>query len=294
MMAMRSAARRAGASMADVELDDVAPDPEAPSPVGDRAIRSLGWALVALFSCVATVVAVAAGGSGYPIPPPVPGLVGAFGSAVSPAPEDRLAARDLERLPKQTGSPLEPGRYLAIVGGGPHPLVPVLTVPDGFRAVGEFGVLAGSFTEGRLVWVWDIAGVYTHPCDAGNVPEIVGPSVADLASALAAQPLRDGTPPVPVSIDGYRGLYVELSVPDGIDINACFDGQFDSWTEGADNDASWRWLQEPGQIDMLWILDVDGDRITIAAAHGPAASQESVEELERIVTTARFVPVDMT
>ncbi len=45
---------------------------------------------------------------------------------------------------------------------------------------------------------------------------------------------------------------------------------------------------------MLWGLDVDGDRITIAAAHGPAASQEHIDELVRIATTARFVPVDMT
>jgi hypothetical protein len=267
--------------MTDVELDDAAVDSEAPSLLGDRAIRSMGWALVALFSCVATVVAVTSAGSGDPMPPPVPGVAGAF---------------DYQRLQDHAGSALEPGRYLVSVGGaGSYPLAPVLSVPDGFNALPDaIGVWADAPFEGRVVWVWDIAGVHTHPCDAGKVPEIVGPSVADLANALAAQPLRDGTPPVPVTIDGHRGLYVELSVPDGTDVNACAEGRFDSWTAEGDDDGSSRWQQGPGQIDMLWILDVDGDRITIAAAHGPAASQESVEELERIATTARFIPVDMT
>ena len=64
--------------------------------------------------------------------------------------------------------------------------------------------------------------------------------------------------------------------------------------EEGDDDGTSRWQQGPGQVDMLWILDVDGDRITVAAAHGPAASREDIEELVSIATTAQFVPVDMT
>jgi hypothetical protein len=142
------------------------------------------------------------------------------------------------------------------------------------------------------VWVWDITGV--RSCEAGKAAEIVGPSVADLAGALTAQSSADGAQPVPVTIDGYRGLYVELSVPDGTDVYSCAGGRSTSSTRGKVDDGSPRWQQGPGEIDMLWILDVDGDRITIAAAHRPAASREDVGELERIATTARFVPADMT
>ena len=40
-----------------------------------------------------------------------------------------------------------------------------------------------------------------------------GPTVADLAAALATQPRLRGTDPRPVTIGGYDGLYVELTKP---------------------------------------------------------------------------------
>ena len=43
---------------------------------------------------------------------------------------------------------------------------------------------------------------------------------------------------------------------------------------------------------MLWILDLDGDRLTIAAAHGPDAGRRAIEELEDMVTTASFTWAD--
>jgi hypothetical protein len=281
--------------MADVELDEAALHHDDPSAAGDRAGRTVAGVLLAMVACVTAVVAVASAGSGYPMPPPVPGVAGTFGSAVAPPAREVAAVGGLETLEDHGGSVLEPGRYVASVAGGEdHPLLPVLSVPDGFSDFGGYGVLAGQAAlEGRIVWVWDIAGVYTHPCDPGKVAEIVGPSVADLADALAAQPLRDGTEPVPVTIGGHRGLFVQLSVPDRIDVTECADGRFDSWSEDGSADPA-RWQQGPGQVDMVWILDVDGDRLAIAAAHGPGATGEEVEELRRIATTTRFVPADLT
>lgn len=45
-------------------------------------------------------------------------------------------------------------------------------------------------------------------------------NVADLAQALATQPLRSGSDPVPVRVAGY-GLYVETSVPAHVDFTTC-------------------------------------------------------------------------
>lgn len=162
------------------------------------------------------------------------------------------------------------------------PLAPVLQVPEGYTAFDEgSGVAANDVASGDVgvVWVWDIEAVYTHPCDGGR-PETVGPSVADLANALAAQPLRDGTDPVPVTVGGYDGLYVELSVPDDIDIDSCDLGKFNSWPG--------RWQQGPGQVDRLWIVDVEGQRITFDVAATAGVTPETVNGLKELVTTATF------
>jgi hypothetical protein len=201
----------------------------------------------------------------------------------------RSVEEAVRRLADQPdGQPLEPGRYVMSISGpsiSGATMLPVLTVPDGYSHLEDgFGIFvtddSGSDGYAPHIAVWDIHSVYTHPCDASGRPEAVGPSVADLANALAVQPLRNGSTPAPVTVGGYEGLYVELSVPDGADFNDCPRGRFNSWPG--------RWQQGPGQIDMIWILDVEGERIVLNAMHGPSAPPEQVDELRMIVSTADF------
>jgi len=181
---------------------------------------------------------------------------------------------------------LDAGRYvLSIDGLAAARLLPVLSVPEGYVGfAGGTGVADATDRVERVVWVWDVNSVFTHPCDASAEP--VGPSVADLANALAAQALRAGTDPVPVTVGGYDGLYVELSVPDDVDVAACPDGQFRMWPG--------RWQSAPGQVDMVWIVDVEGQRIVLDTSHFPGASPEHVAELRDMVTTATFEPAEGT
>ena len=194
----------------------------------------------------------------------------------------------LPRVPDD--SPLDPGRYVAAIDGAPDaPLLPVLSVPEGYTGIGT-GVHAEGINgeiSSHYVWAWVVNRVYPNPCSAAvEFAEPVGPSVADLANALAGQALRAGTDPVPVTVGGYDGLYVELSVPDDVDVAACPDGQFRMWPG--------RWQSAPGQVDMVWIVDVEGQRIVFDASHGPDASSEEVAELRDMVTTATFEPAEGT
>ena len=43
---------------------------------------------------------------------------------------------------------------------------------------------------------------------------------------------------------------------------------------------------------MVWIVDVDGQRLVFDAAHEPNASPDKVAELEQMVTTATFAPAE--
>jgi len=206
-------------------------------------------------------------------------------SSVAPAAQPTVAA-----LPQDPGdSRLDPGRYIASVADAPDaPLLPVLAVPEGYTGIEDALGVAGDLdgAEEAYMWVWEVNSVYSHPCEPYAGPHSVGPTVADLANALTTQPLRAGTDPVPVTVGGYDGLYVELSVPADVDVADCPLDRFNMWPT--------RWQQFPGQVDMVWIVDVDGQRIVFDASHTAGASPEKVAELTDMVTTATFTPAEGT
>ncbi len=157
-----------------------------------------------------------------------------------------------------------------------------LTVPDGWANIGGFGANG----DGTAVVVWpsdeEVAHVYADPCrwQDGFVDPPVGPTVDDLATAFANQPQRGESVPTDVTIDGYSGKTIELSVPDDINFADCDDGQFQSW-EG-------RTHQEPGQIDRLYILDVDGQRVLIDAHFIPGTSEADLAEQQAILDSIQI------
>lgn len=64
-------------------------------------------------------------------------------------------------------------------------------------------------------------------------------------------------------------------------------GFFESWT--ANGWASDRYQQVPGQVDRLWILDVDGQRLVVDAWYLPAATAQDLAELAEVVDSIRFL-----
>jgi len=263
----------------------------APNPLSDRTdeivtrVRHHRRARGAAASVVSVgMVAVIALVAGQFLSPDSPAEISPSGPTVSDA-------VPLPRVPDD--SLLDPGRYVAAIDGAPNaPLLPVLSVPEGYTGIeGGTGVHAEGIDgeiSSHYVWAWVVNRVYPNPCSAAvEFAETVGPSVADLANALAAQALRAGTDPVPVTVGGYDGLYVELTVPDKVNVEACRpEGYFYMWPG--------RVQQFPGQVDMVWIVDVEGQRIVFDASHGPDASSEEVAELRDMVTTATFEPAEGT
>ena len=132
--------------------------------------------------------------------------------------------------------------------------------------------------------------VYGHPCKWTGTLSRPGPTVDDLAKALVDRPLRNASKPVDVTLAGYRGKYLEWSVPSDADFSKCDAGAgahyFESWTaHGGEGD---RYHQGPGQVDRLWILDVDGSRVVIDAFLMPSATSEMRDELSAVVKSIRF------
>ena len=169
--------------------------------------------------------------------------------------------------------------------------MPVIRVPAGYSGRG-FAVTCGTgetetavAPDHRALSFWEVQSVFNNPCKAGKHGVDPGPTVADLARALSTQPLRAGSNPVPVTVAGYHGLYVETSVPAHIDFGTCQDGYFDSWNSTS---GGGRYQQGPGQRDSLSILDVGGYRLVIDGEHMPGATQAQIDEITGMVKTLTF------
>jgi hypothetical protein len=102
---------------------------------------------------------------------------------------------------------------------------------------------------------------------------------------------------VDVTVGGYPGKEVTLHVPDDLayteagEFTDCFRGEYASYTYG-DHDAigtvPTRWHQGPGQIDTLWIIEVDDAIVIIDAMYRADTPADRIEEMRSIAESAAF------
>ena len=139
----------------------------------------------------------------------------------------------------------------------------VIDVPAGYRGRGDGYEICGRGRRGfRHFDTWTVAEVAAQPC-GGTAWVDPGPSVDDLADALAALPVWESTQPAPRTIGGYEGVFMELNVP--ADIPAKCQGELHSWR---DHPGGTQGIG-PGKTQRLWIVDVDGHRLMFVAGYFP-------------------------
>jgi len=151
-----------------------------------------------------------------------------------------------------------------------------------------------------LAWAWPAGtgfNVYGDPCQwSTTVPETPATTPDEIAAAFAAQAASDATAPVDVTVGGFAGKAVTLHVPMAYDVpNATREEKFADCdndvfafygVEGESGEA--RNAQGAGQVDELWILDVDGSIVILDATYSPATPNELVEELRTLAESATF------
>ncbi len=233
--------------------------------------------------------------------PPSPSPAAPTSTVEASEPSPTPTVQDIMQL--EGFAPLEPGTYS---------IDPDLDPTTPLRVVYEVPV------EGWSMWIGA-----TKPADDGHVmvsitavtnlvrqgcrdhswaDPPVGPSVNDLAAALAdLAPFRVTSPPTDVTIYGYRGEHLELTVPDlpvkgeGDDrrFTGCAEGTLKSWVAAVDTepgDAFYGYNGEPGRTEEFWILDVDGTRLMIEANWSPASPGKDVAEMRAILDSIRIEP----
>lgn len=218
-------------------------------------------------------------------------------SLPTPAPSTTVAP-----TPESDVTPLDAGPHSAqVMGGGSYPGFTVVVPAGWYDRGGRFVVkYPGTDQPGPVMGlsVWDVGQVYRDPCHWQGTEADPGPGVQNLVAALVAQPMRHATSPKDVSLAGHPGRYLELSVPADLksstwtDFDACdiepSNGHHDfrSWLG---NGLGTRYLQAPGQVDRLWVLDVDGQRLVVDATYTPDTTPIDRNELAQIVKSIRFV-----
>ena len=254
--------------------------------MGHRHGLQLGVALL-------VVLAGCAPGTGTTTPrtsaPPTP-------SAPSPTP----TIQDIMEL--EPFAPLEPGTYFIDPDLDPStPLRVVYEVPYegwsqwiGAAKFADYGHVGVSITT--------VSNLVRHGCrDHSWADPPVGPSVDDLAAALAdLAPFRVTSPPKDVTIYGYHGKHLELTVPDlpvegeGDDrrFTGCMEGTLKSWVAAIDTEPgdAFYGYTGPGYTEEFWILDVDGTRLMIEANWSPASPRKDVAEMRAILGSIRIEP----
>jgi hypothetical protein len=163
------------------------------------------------------------------------------------------------------------------------------TVPTGWSSW-TYGVVPeeGSDPSGGVgVGFWVVGEVNPDPCrwgrDARESP-LRPPGVEGLAEALASQTTdgkkRPSTPAENVTLAGHAGLELEIEVPRDLDLSSCTQSKYVSWYA---EPRGGRYHQGNGQIDHLWILDVNGDRLVVDATYFPSTPETVRDQLWDIV-----------
>jgi hypothetical protein len=181
---------------------------------------------------------------------------------------------------------VEPGRYLLT----PDPNVDAsytitMEVPEGY--LGGDGVWVqkpGTNQTGLLVMA--IGDVHADACQWRGTRTAISSTDEAVAALASQQGIRSSTP-TDITLDGFSGTYMERTIPLRASQSDCDQLEFRTWVETGGGP---RFLGAPGQVDLLWILDVDGVPLVIDVALEAGATAQDRAELLQMVESIQIDP----
>lgn len=201
----------------------------------------------------------------------------------SPSPSPALISGDNREL--------EPGRYrfdYGLAAGTdevPGGTSVFMTIPAAgwtnyaaFAVDRNYGLAPGD--AGASLVMWKVTNRYENGC-GGLTPldPSPGPGIDELLESLAAQPGIATGPVTDVTVDGYAGKFVELTVT--VNIATCPD-EFYAWVD--------KFVQGNNEVLRVYALDVDGQRFTFFARIPVKTTAEHRAQLESIIASIDIEP----
>ena len=153
------------------------------------------------------------------------------------------------------------------------------------------GAEVGNLPEAAvLMWAFSAGTEFYVPRDPcrsiATKPAAPVATASKIAASLGAQAARDATKPVDVTVGGHTRKTITPNVPKDAAFETCERGEFGSY--GTGRDPLVRYHQGAGQIDQLWIFDVDGGVVIIDAMYRPDTPAALVAEMRSIAESATF------
>ena len=182
------------------------------------------------------------------------------------------------------------------VGSGRYRLTPdpkidaaytiTMEVPEGSYLGGEGAWIKkpGSSQTGLLVMA--IGDVHADACQWRGTRSAVS-STDEAVAALGSQEGIRTSAPTDITLDGFPGTYMERTIPAGASPSECDELEFRTWVETGGGP---RYLGAPGQVDLLWIIDVEGVPLVIDVALDAMAFAQDRAQLMQIVDSIQIDP----
>jgi hypothetical protein len=137
---------------------------------------------------------------------------------------------------------------------------------------------------GSLFFVSVVDNTFSDPCGHIQRSPQVEPTIAAWASALGEIPDVAATEPTQTTFAGYPATFVELTMPASL---TCASGQFYLWQDSPNN---YWWATAPNETIRVWMFDVSGRPVAIAARSFPGTVDAAEAELQAIFDSIVFDP----
>ena len=183
--------------------------------------------------------------------------------------------------------PLPPGRYQVDTA---LPMDVTIEVPEGWSAGGAWvaiGPKGNDLPDGMAIrfYAGENLNLYSDPLlpSDGLLDPPVGPSADELVAAMVGHPDWDVTGTSPITLDGYAGQVVHVTLPEGTSEATPFylfvdrfEGQVYGWAAG--------------QLFDVYVVDVAGGRLVIDAFHYPETSAADLAAQQAVMDSIQIEP----
>jgi hypothetical protein len=213
------------------------------------------------------------------------------GSTEPPAPRTATAvptatASAAVRIPSSGDIPS--GTY-HVPAGPSNELGYTLEMPSGWLAENGGRTLSKHPDDPREVGInsYVISGIFAESCGPDDSVRPIGPTADDLANALVNQPGGESAGPFDITLGGYAGKRVDLTVPDDLDISTCrIPIGLRVWEDDGGKNLV---VLTDGSVSV-YIVEVDGRRLVLSTQHRAGSEPADVAEMNAIIESIDIEP----
>ena len=172
------------------------------------------------------------------------------------------------------------------------------TVPDGWQR--EDNLVANAAIEsengdppddvfggdGVSMATWPVSHIYRDSCAwTGTLQQTS--TAAEVVDALVAQTGHEKSEPTSTTLAGLPATRLELSLAADTNVAACDDGVVRLWPDAGPNE-QYGLPIDPGQTDVVYVLDFDGKPQLIIAISNESSPPADVDALQQVIDSIRF------